>query len=588
MSDFVATSEQQAIIDAPLQRLAVIACPGSGKTATSVRRVAEVRYRLESVASRGHVALLSFSNVAVDTFRDEYRKLRGRDVDSDRVVIQTVDSFLTSFILRPHGSRVMKCNRAPYLVLGTEPFLSNFGIGDLKNRIGINEFVFELVNGKAVPYRRLKNGGSQRLDHTDSNAAKQKIIKLSATGAYTYGTGRSWALHLLNREPRITKALALRFPHILVDEAQDIGPFEGALLDALSEAGSIISLVGDFHQSIYGFNFAKGDYLRNFAERADVLRLPLTQNRRSIEPIVKIANSLAATNSSHFRQPTSRVSGTFFWRYDVNRLPEFMSSWVTALNAAGYSTDEGIVLCRGGKLLAKLSTQTDQIGQSAVKYFATAAIEREQAADMSKVLEHCAKGVMTIVEGLPETFLTDVKNMRGDADVKTMRRLMWKLMRTPIIGIPLATLDAQAAWLKNLKTNLEAWLKVVEQRTSFKRVSTWKRRVTATSLAETGPLLKVDIGQHDWSAMRCGTVHSAKGEGIPAVMYLTNKADLEALVSGTSGEEGRIGYVAVTRARDLLVVAIPNETTESTITALKTHGFIESEPAQLASAVHAA
>jgi hypothetical protein len=129
---------------------------------------------------------------------------------------------------------------------------------------------------------------------------------------------------------------------------------------------------------------------------------------------------------------------------------------------------------------------------------------------------------------------------------------------------------------------LNDWLTLVEQRTTFKREPTWSKRVTAAELPSTGPLIAVDIGQHAWSALRCGTVHSAKGEGIPAVMYLTNKGDLEALVAGTGDEEGRIGFVAVTRGRDLLVVAIPSGTSDETCAKLKVCGFTESGPAELA------
>lgn len=587
MSEFQATPEQQAIIDAPLTPLAVIACPGSGKTATAVRRVAEVRRRLEVADLRGCVALLSFSNIAVDTFRNEYQQLRGRDGDSDRVVIQTVDSFLTTFILRPHGSRVMNCHRTPYLVLGTEPFLSNYRFGDVKNPIGLDELAFDLENGDVVIHRSFKNGGTQRLDVTLTKAAKQKIVALAMKGAYTYASGRIWALTLLKNEPRITKALARRFPQILVDEAQDIGPFESALLDSLSAAGSTISLVGDFHQSIYSFNFATGNHLRKFADRADVLRLPLSQNRRSVESIVSAANSLAGTDSTHFRTPPTRLTGTYFWRYDLKSLPEFMSSWVSVLGAAGYAIEEAAVLCRGSGLLAKISTETSQIGRSGVKHFATAAIVREQAADISKVLEHCAKGVMAIVSGLPDSFLSDLKNMRGDADVRMLRRLMWPLIRSPETGIPRATLAARTSWLTGLKKNLNDWLTLVEEKTNFKREPTWSKRVTSAELPTTGPLISVDIGQHDWSALRCGTVHSAKGEGIPAIMYLTNKGDLEALVAGTGDEEGRIGFVAITRGRDLLVVAIPTTTSDEAILKLKSRGFKESGPAQLAAAAAA-
>lgn len=586
MSDFKATIEQQAIIDAELKPLAVVACPGSGKTATAVRRVAEVRRRLEHMGSRGHVALLSFSNIAVDTFRDEYRQLRGRDGDSDRVVIQTVDSFVTSFILRPHGARAMGCSRTPYLVFGGEPFLANYRFGsDPQKPIGIDELALDLEDGKVAIHRRFKKGGSKRLDAEHTKLAKEQIRRLGAAGGYTYAAGRVWARFLLEKEPRLTLALARRFPHILVDEAQDIGRYEGAMLDMLRDAGCSISLIGDFHQSIYGFNFATGEYLRNFAARADVVELPLTQNRRSLESIVNAANSLAGTVSKPFRAAPTRPHGTYFCKYDPKALPHLMSAWVTALNASGYAISDSAVLCRGSSLLAKLSTESNMVGQSAVKHFATAAIEREQATDISNALDHCAKGVMTILSGLPDSFIVDLKSMRGNAHVQTLRRLIWALIRTPTTGIPFATFSARTGWLTLLKTNLETWLNLVEQKTPFRREPTWKSRVTTRELPETGPLIAVDIGQNDWSALRCGTVHSAKGEGISAVMYLTDSADVKALVEGTGDEEGRIGFVAVTRARDLVVVAIPKGTPADVIEKLKLHGFAETDPAKQAATV---
>lgn len=169
--------------------------------------------RLEVAGSRGHIALLSFSNIAVDTFRDEYRQLRGRDGDSDNVVIQTVDSFLTTFILRPHGSRAMNCPPDTYLALGTEPFLSSFRFGGAKNPIGLDELAFDLENGKVAVHRRFKNGGAQRLDAALAKTAKQNVAALAATGAYTYGAGRIWALVLLKELSR--ESLSPRAPDFL-------------------------------------------------------------------------------------------------------------------------------------------------------------------------------------------------------------------------------------------------------------------------------------------------------------------------------------------------------------------------------------
>ncbi len=41
-------------------------------------------------------------------------------------------------------------------------------------------------------------------------------------------------------------------------------------------------------------------------------------------------------------------------------------------------------------------------------------------------------------------------------------------------------------------------------------------------------------------------------------MYVASREHVKALLNGTATEVGRIGYVAVTRARNLFVLAIPD------------------------------
>jgi superfamily I DNA/RNA helicase len=567
------TKEQRAIVDAELVSLAVVACPGSGKTTTAVHRLKEIRRRLAD--SRGYVALLSYSNVAVETFRDEYRLLSGRSADDDRVVFHTVDSFIATYLLRPHGARVMNCSRAPFVVLGGEPFLSTYCIGSGKDRFTLDRILLDRnPDGTTVFYRKFKGGGKAAVDAQMSELVRRQALRLGQVGGYTYGFGRAWALALLRREPRLAAAVARRFPQILVDEAQDVGSFEAALLDVLANAGSVVSLIGDVHQSIFGFNFATGTYLREFAKREGVLSLPLSVNRRSIPAIVKFSNALAQTNSKPYRELCDRLSGTFYWRYEEKQLPQLMSAWATSLKAERYELSESAVLVRGNSLLTTVSTGTKEIGQSAVKHFAAAAAAREQRGDIAKALEHCANGVSMVVEGLPPAFVQELKTPGRDSDFLAIRRLVWKLLRDPESGIPLASLSAKEKWLPELKRNLESWLNLVEERTKFRRVATWSNRVKSGKLPD-GPIVASDFGQNDWSGLRFGTVHSVKGEGIPAVMYLTMKGNLDALVAGTGDEEGRIGFVAATRAQDLLVIAIPKKTSEEVVEALRGLGLQE-------------
>ena len=579
MNPFEPTAEQQAIIDADLVSLAVVACPGSGKTVTAVRRLAEIRRRL--AGSRGYVALLSYSNVAVDTFRDEYRLVTGRAGEADRVVFQTVDSFIATFLLRPHGARIMNCERTPYLVQGAEPFLANYAIGEGKDRFGLDRVLLDRTHdGSIAYYRGFKGGGKQALDSETTAVVRGKAISLGRVGGYTYAFGRAWALGLLRKEPQLAAIVARRFPQILVDEAQDIGSFEAALLDVLVSAGSVVSLIGDVHQSIFGFNFASGAYLREFGGRQGVLSLPLLENRRSVPAIVNFSNALAGTNAKPHRQQCDKLSGTFYWRYDGKQLYQLMSTWATALKAERYDLSDGAVLCRGNSLLAQVSTGLEEIGQSAARHFAAAAAVRDERGDIAVALDHCAKGVALLLDDLPGAFIRDLKTLDRNEEMTTLRRLVWRLIRDPATGIPSSALLAKSQWLPLLKKNLGAWLHLVEARTAYCRVESWLHRVKSNKLPD-GPLVAADLGQNEWRGLRFGTVHSVKGEGIPAVMYLTQKANLDALIAGTTEEDGRIGFVAVTRARNLLVIAIPKKTSNDAIEALRTLGLTEWEQAKL-------
>jgi hypothetical protein len=58
------------------------------------------------------------------------------------------------------------------------------------------------------------------------------------------------------------------------------------------------------------------------------------------------------------------------------------------------------------------------------------------------------------------------------------------------------------------------------------------------------------------------------------VLHVANTRDVNNLLAGPVGEEGRIGYVAVTRARDLLILAIPANVPEATVGALEGKGFV--------------
>lgn len=567
---FQGTAEQTSIIHADLVSQRIVACAGSGKTATAVRRLFEIRRRLET--QRGYVVLLSYSNTAVDTFRKEYESLSIESPQlSRRVLIATVDSFITSQILLPHASRRMGCTRQPFLVRGDEPFLKSFGvfngthnvsIGTLHVSIDKDDFVFTESSFRGVR------------KPVPAEYAIKAINKLAKIGAYTHELGRYLSLMTIGQEDRLLEILARKYPYVLVDEAQDVGVMHGAMLSLLQEAGSTVSLIGDPNQAIYEFAEADGSYLRNFEPPNEGLRQNLTENRRSVHAIVEVANQLTAAENRTAREVPTRKHGAFLVQYDTEKLTELLSTFSNILQSNGYTKSEAAVICRGTALVEKLSGCADDIGQGATEKFARAAIYRDHLGDIANAFEWMLEGILRILDNPAQTLKRDILSGANDIVPKTMRRLLWKFLKNSESGLPHARLKAKSVWLTDLRAHLPSLLIDIKEQCGLGQLATWKHNVTAAKLNDTS-LWQNELIPPDVAGITIKTVHRAKGESIGAVLYIANPKDISNLITGPVSEEGRIGYVAVTRARDLLVLAVPASSYKSKSKLLKQKGFAD-------------
>ena len=202
------SAQQQTIVDLPLEAVCVTACAGSGKTRTATHRLWQMRQL--SNDRHGIVALLSFSNVAVDTFRKDYYLLareRGGTSFASAVEIDTVDGFLTANVIRPHAFRSMGTSRTPYLVQGHEPFLKGQSVFD-GSRPHPTANLQIGIEGDAFQFRAAFGYSSVTIS---SPGAIKSINRLGGTGAYTHSLGRYWAIRTLCEQPFVLRALARRY-----------------------------------------------------------------------------------------------------------------------------------------------------------------------------------------------------------------------------------------------------------------------------------------------------------------------------------------------------------------------------------------
>ena len=169
------------------------------------------------------------------------------------------------------------------------------------------------------------------------------------------------------------------------------------------------------------------------------------------------------------------------------------------------------------------------------------------------------------MKDVPADIPKKISNAHWDAHTLQLRRALWEFWRSPETGLPPSSLAAKSEWLTRLKANLEVFLPEFSELSGLQIKDSWGRSVRSNNLPDGSLYASYSKPDMPTPSIRIDTVHKAKGESLDSVLYVVTKPHLESFFSGTGSEEGRIGYVALTRARDLFVIAIP-------ASCLKTHG----------------
>lgn len=547
------SEEQTQVIDASLEPLSVIACAGSGKTFTAVRRLANIRKKLGN--HRGRVALLSFSNVAVDTFRKEYQGLDPISNVHNRVEIDTLDTFITSNVLRPHAYRTMGAQQTAFLVTGGEAFLKGFTFQTDAYPRAINEMQVGIdTGGVYFSYSDIKS----EIHRLNTSQAAEVVHRLGRVGAYTHNLGRYWCYRTLADQPGILRALVHRYPHILIDEAQDIGTVHQVIIEQLVSAGCQVSLIGDPNQGIYEFAGADGAFLSKYGQRDGVNSLELKSNFRSVPPILDLANHLAGRTDAADREAPNTTHGAFFVAWDKDERDDLIVSFQRSVEASGLRLERSAVLCRGRDLADKLAGNKEAPGWGIVKRFTQAAILRERFHDYQGAFRQVAIGIVNLLVGAPNGLLATLTQASRHPENQSLRRLIWAFTRNPDSGLPTVSLNGKTQWQPQLLKRVKTLLAQIKQDCGLTSVDKLGNKLTIRDLPD-GPLLSAaDLNENnDRPHIRIDTVHQAKGESLDAVLYLTNKVHAEGLLNGVDTEIGRIGYVAATRARNLFWIGVP-------------------------------
>jgi DNA helicase II / ATP-dependent DNA helicase PcrA len=285
--------------------LLVLAGAGTGKTRVITFRIA----RLIQAGTMPHrILAVTFTNKAAREMRERAQKLLGRRKKGDKPPEISTFHSLCVRVLRRHA-RVLGYPEAFTIYdRGDQETLARNALRDV--RVGHET----LKPGDLLGY--IGNWKSQgvRADAAFDAAAKDKAqLAAMAYGKYQTALKVAGAMdfddlllcteELFTKHPEARFAEASRFDHLLIDEYQDTNGLQYRIVKALADRHRNLCVVGDDDQSIYGWRGAEVTHILSFQNdwpEAKVVRLE--DNYRSKAPILELANTLIAHNSTRHKK----------------------------------------------------------------------------------------------------------------------------------------------------------------------------------------------------------------------------------------------------------------------------------------------
>lgn len=306
----------------------VSAGPGTGKTATLVRRI---EYLLtERDAKADEILVLTFSTDAAEELMERIERRFGANI-ADEITISTFHGFGVSFLLHHGQFRDVDANayildEAGQAELVTE-ILGKVECGKILNIKRPQDTVEEIVRHISYLKDRLHTPnalnteiGSYEAKDGDREVSERMRQFLNVFRAYEMKKTEHKRLDFadLIAEPieilkanneKVRDGYRERYKWVLVDEYQDVSRSVASLLQLLCGTENPPWVVGDSRQTIYGFRGAARENVDDFEQDfPGAIRFDLTKNYRSCAPVVDAANQLACLMEEPERENAEYLS----------------------------------------------------------------------------------------------------------------------------------------------------------------------------------------------------------------------------------------------------------------------------------------
>lgn len=542
----------------------VRACPGSGKTFTVAAKMAQLLKKW-SHTHKG-IAAISFTNVAWEEIQFELNNTFSINIPiSYPHFLGTIDSFINNFIFFPYGHLILGCDKRPKLV-GEPAFPWKRKDWDRDPQQFFDRVSYDL-KGEVSPlvssdsfgftWKKENINGSEDGNYQNIREMKENLIN---DGYVNQSDINYFSLELLKNYP-IAKTVVLRFPYIIMDEAQDTSEVQMQIIDILLDNGlENMILVGDPDQSIYEWNGAKPELFEKKIEEWDCLIL-MNENWRSSQKICDFTHYLSnlpnkSASVNKFKDYDFRPK---IWSYDYED-PDFDSLILRFLRLCdsegiNQSSNDIAILTRSNDLINQIrhvETVDPWIKNNYAKELMHSKYlyDHFEFQESFKLLERTYMSILEKETIYSDHDLSDLIDKRGYFDFKKEIFSLIKLMPKTDISL--------GEWLTEFEDNLRGY-----------PIRGIKRNLRIDDDFNNLTFDEVFGHENFNEEFLLNTIHKVKGETFDAVLLILKKGStgpryrnfLKSLIDGekVKHEELRNIYVGITRPKRILVLAVPSD-----------------------------
>jgi DNA helicase II / ATP-dependent DNA helicase PcrA len=584
--EFELNEERSAYLSARGQ-IVLNACPGSGKTTCLVKKLISLQGEYGTYYG---TACLSFTNTAKDEINRKYAKYTGRQIGFPNHV-STIDSFINQYITLPFFHLLNEDYGRPVIVDeddildrgwqhtyidkkdGKEKPALNSSLKPFVNKAGQNLF-------RSYPPSSLRievdgsfsfNGKHPSVNNVDlevfNNYCKHIKGNQFRKGILNSYDSEFIALRLLRKFPSIAKWLALRFPHVIIDEAQDTSEIQYAIIEILIQGGlKNIELIGDPYQSLYEWRNAKPQMFLERYQGGVWTPLDLTNNRRSPQRIVdafslirKVGDRAIVSNC-----PDDLGIPLTVYRYNSDTAKYVLRHFETTCEHKGFSDSQIVVRAIEFKdeLLGKGSDRKPWTNSIPYEI-----ISAQLAYFDGNVKEAVGLGRKAIAKlQYPTASYTELREIRDSlANSPMFNSLVLDILHAlPSVDSTIADWTATAEALVNEKLSLNP-------AASFELRARGSSVFKKENLSE--PVIQHFKPSSSAKKIPISTIHNVKGRSLDSILVFFSETGgitfgmMQNNYQGFPGELRRIAYVALSRPMHLLAMAFPDSVTNAQITA---------------------